>query len=218
MQYEEETVNNVLIKKQKEQIIEIGKLIYDKGYNSGKDGNISIRLENGDVLITTSGALLGFLTQDDFVLVDGNGIVIDGAEQKPSSEVIMHAGIYRERPDVRAVIHAHAPYCIALSMLDIDTERNLYAVSYGPVPLTEIALPSTKESWKKIQPFVKNRSKAILRRHGIVSWGKDLLTAFVKLEETESFAKAVVVAMAATKIQPLTEETKRNLLNLWRIK
>ena len=198
-----------------EKIMAIGKLIYDKGYNAGKDGNISIRIDSERILITTSGALLGFLSEKDLVLVDNNGKMIDANGKKPSSEVILHTGIYKERPDVNAVIHAHAPFCISLSMLDIDTENDIYAVSAGPLPITEIALPSTSDSFEKIKPFVKNRSKAILRRHGAVSWGKDLMTAFVKLEETEHFAKSLVNALAVKDIQPVPEEIRQELFDLW---
>ena len=102
-------------------------------------------------------------------------------------------------------------------MLDIDTENDIYAVSAGPLPITEIALPSTADSFEKIKPFVKNRSKAILSRHGAVSWGKDLLTAFVKLEETEHFAKSFVNAMAVKNVKPVSEETKQKLFSLWGI-
>lgn len=198
-----------------EKIMAIGKLIYDKGYNAGKDGNISIRIDSERILITTSGALLGFLSEKDLVFVDNNGKMIDANGKKPSSEVILHTGIYKERPDVNAVIHAHAPFCISLSMLDIDTENDIYAVSAGPLPISEIALPSTSDSFEKIKPFVKNRSKAILRRHGAVSWGKDLMTAFVKLEETEHFAKSLVNALAVKDIQPVPEEIRQELFDLW---
>ena len=210
-------LNDVQIKFATQKIIEIGKLLYSKVYNAGKDGNISLRLDSERILITASGALLGFLSEDDFVVIDNNGNLLCGTK-KPSSEVVLHTGIYKERSDVNAVIHAHAPYCITLSMLDVDTENEIYAVSAGPVPITEIALPSTAESWEKIKPFVKNRSKAILKRHGAVSWGKDLMTAFVKLEETEHFAKSLVNALSVKNVLPVDEETKQRLFKLWGIK
>lgn len=202
-----------------EEIISIGKLLYDKGYNSGKDGNISARVDDEHILITASGALLGFLEKQDVVLVDKDGNPVNkNSSKKPSSEIAMHTGIYKERNDINAVIHAHAPYCISLSMLDVETENDLYLVSSGPVPITEIALPSTPETWEKIKPFVKTRSKAILKRHGAVSWGKNLMNAFVKLEETETFAKCLVNAMAVKKIEPLSKEIKTKLFTLWRTK
>lgn len=199
----------------KQNIIKFGKLIYEKGYNAGKDGNISVRIDAEHILITASGALLGFLSEDDLIVVDNNGNPVEDGTKKPSSEITMHTGIYRERPDINAIIHAHAPYCISLSMLDIDTENNLYAVSAGPVPITETALPSTADSWEKIKPFIKNRSKAILRRHGVVAWGKDLITAFVKLEETEHFAKSLVNALSVKEIRPVDDEIKQKLFELW---
>ena len=103
-------------------------------------------------------------------------------------------------------------------MLDIDTENNLYSVFAGPVPITEIALPSTSDSWHKIEPYVKNRSKAILRRHGAVAWGKDLMTAFVKLEETEHFAKSLVNALSVQSIKPIDKSTQQELFKIWHLK
>lgn len=201
-----------------QEIIQIGKLIYDKGYNAGKDGNISVRLDNDHIMITASGALLGFLTIDDLIIVNNNGDPVDETTKKPSSEIILHTEIYKERPDINAVIHAHAPYSIALSMLDIDTEHHLYSTAAGPIPITETALPSCSDSWEKIQPFVKKRSKAILKRHGLVAWGKDLMTTFVKLEETEHFAKSLVHAFAVKKIEPISQEIQDKLFIIWGIK
>lgn len=204
----------------KEEIIKAGKLIYDKGYNAGNDGNLSIRVDVNHILITAGGALLGFLKKSDLILVDNQGNIVEAADnKKPSSEMAMHLGIYKERPDVNAIIHAHAPYSISLSMLDIDTEKNIYLVSCGPIPITEIAIPSSNDSWEKIKPFVKDRSKAILRRHGAVSWGKDMDTAFIKLEEVEHFAKTLVHAVAVKPIYPIDDKIKEKLfLNFWRIK
>lgn len=210
---------DILIEKAIDQIIKLGKLVYDKGYNAGKDGNISIRVNPKQIVITTTGALLGFLTKDDCVVIDNEGkIVEDSVIKHPSTEVVLHTGIYKARPDINAVIHAHAPYCISLSMLDIDTENNLYSVFAGPVPITDIALPSTSDSWHKIEPYVKNRSKAILRRHGAVAWGKDLMTAFVKLEETEHFAKSLVNALSVQAVKPIDEATQKELYNIWHAK
>lgn len=201
-----------------QEIIQIGKLIYDKGYNAGKDGNISVRLDKDHIMITASGALLGFLTNDDLIIVNNNGDPVDETTKKPSSEIILHTEIYKERSDINAVIHAHAPYSIALSMLDIDIEHHLYSTAAGPIPITETALPSCSDSWDKIQPFVKKRSKAILKRHGLVAWSKDLMTAFVKLEETEHFAKSLVHAFAVKQIEPISQEIQDKLFITWGIK
>lgn len=199
--------------------IKMGKLIYDKGYNAGNGGNLSIRVNTNHILITAGGALLGSLKKSDLILIDTQGNIIEAADnKKPSSEMIMHLGIYKERPDVNAIIHAHAPYSISLSMLDIDTEKNIYHVSCGPIPITEIAIPSCNDSWEKIKPFVKNRSKVILKRHGAVSWGKDLDTAFIKLEEAEHFAKTLVQAAAVKPIYPIDDKTKEKLFKIWNIK
>ncbi len=202
-----------MIEKKKKEIISFGKLIYDKGYNASIDGNISVRLSDTEILITASGTRLGFLTPDDLVITDYDGKLIKGSH-RPSSETILHTGIYKERPDVNAVIHAHAPNSVALSMLDIDIENNLYA-AMAPIPITEFAVPSTEESYEQMKPFIKKYNWGILRRHGVVTWEKDLLATFLRLEGMEHFAKIMMSALAVTNVKPLPDNDKNRLLKSW---
>jgi len=199
----------------KNEIIETGKLMYQKGYNVSIDGNISIRLSDRELLITASGTRLGFLTEDDIVVTDYDGNLLKGSK-KATSEKVLHTQIYKERTDVNAVIHAHAPYSVALSMLDIDVENNLYA-TVAPIPITDFALPSSEESYLKIKPFIKNYNWSILQRHGIVAYEKDLLGAFLRLEGMEHFAKILLSALSVKEVKPLSDENKNKLLKFWGI-
>jgi len=201
--------------REKNEIIEVGKLMYQKGYNVSIDGNISIRLSSKELLITASGTRLGFLTEDDIVVTDYDGNLLEG-NKKATSERILHTQIYKERTDVNAIIHAHAPYSVALSMLDVDIEHNLYA-TIAPIPITDFALPSSEESYLKMKPFVKDYNWSILQRHGVVTYEKDLLGAFLRLEGMEHFAKILLSALSVNDVKPLSDENKNKLLKSWGI-
>ena len=198
------------------EIIEIGKLMYQKGYNVSIDGNISVRLSDKELLFTATGARLGFLTEDDIVVTDYEGNLLKGS-RRATSEKILHLQIYKEREDVNAVIHAHAPYSVALSMLDIDIENNLYA-TVAPIPITEFAMPSSEESYLNMKPYIKDYNWGILRRHGVVAYENNLLGAFLRLEGMEHLAKMLIYAFSVKKVEPLSAEIKDKLLHFWGIK
>jgi L-fuculose-phosphate aldolase len=208
MQYEE-----AKMQREVNEIIETGKLMYQKGYNVSIDGNISIRLSDKELLITASGSRLGFLTEDDIVITDYEGNLLKG-NKKATSERVLHTQIYKERTDINAVIHAHAPHSIALSMLDIDIENNMYA-TVAPIPITKFAMPSSEESYLNMKPFIQNYNWGILQRHGVVTYEKDLLGAFLRLEGMEHLAKILIYAFSVKKIEPLSTADKNKLLKSW---
>ena len=197
------------------QICDIGRRIYASGFVAANDGNISVRISDRELLLTATGARLGFLTEGDIVMTDYDGKLLEGGRDA-TSEKILHLEIYRERNDVNAVIHAHAPYSVALSMLDIDIENNLYA-TVAPIPITEFAMPSSKESYLNMKPYIKEYNWGILRRHGVVAYEKDLLGAFLRLEGMEHLAKMLIYAVSAGDVKPLSVEIKEKLLKFWDI-
>lgn len=204
------------LKNTKQEIIHFGKLIYEKGYNVSIDGNISVRLSDKEILITATGTQLGFLTEDDLVIIDYDGNLLQGS-RRASSEKITHLGIYKERPDVNAVIHVHAPNCLALSLLDVDIEHNLY-ITIAPIPITKFAVPSTQESYEQLKPFIKDYNWGILRRHGAITWEKDLLAAFLRLEGMEHLAKVMMLALPVkNNLEPIQDDDKQRLLKSWGI-
>ena len=96
----------------REEICGVCRLLYERGYVVSNDGNVSVRVEDGKILITPSGVGKGRMTPDMLVLCDLEGVILEG-DRPPSSESKMHLMIYRERPDVRAVVHAHPPFSTA---------------------------------------------------------------------------------------------------------
>ena len=175
----------------REEICRVCRLLYDRGYVVSNDGNVSARVEEDRVLITPSGVGKGRVTPDMLVLCDLEGQILEG-DRHPSSESGMHLMVYRERPDVRAVVHAHPPFSTARAICRRPlTERYLaeMILGLGEVPVTEFAMPSTAEVPDSVRPFVRTHSAVLLANHGSLAWGPDLLSAFDRLEVVEQTAK-----------------------------
>lgn len=175
----------------REDICGVCRLLYDRGYVVSNDGNVSVRVEDGKVLITPSGVGKGRMTPDMLVLCDLEGSILDG-DRHPSSESKMHLMVYRERPDVRAVVHAHPPFSTARAICRRPLKERYLAemvLSLGEVPVTEFAMLSTEEVPDSIRPFVHTHNAVLLANHGSLAWGPDLLTAFDRLEVVEQTAK-----------------------------
>ena len=175
----------------REEICGVCRLLYERGYVVSNDGNVSVRVEDGKILITPSGVGKGRMTPDMLVLCDLEGVILEG-DRPPSSESKMHLMIYRERPDVRAVVHAHPPFSTARAVCRRPlTERYLteMVLSLGEVPVTEFAMLSTDEVPNSVLPFVHTHNAVLLANHGSLSWGPTLLSAFDRLEVVEQTAK-----------------------------
>jgi len=176
-------------------IAEIGRRLYPLGFVPGTDGNISVRLDENTVLITPSGIAKGALTPEDITKMDIGGGLISG--KKPSSEYLLHLCFYKNRPDVMAVIHAHPPLATGLASAGMALDRPLTSeivITLGKVPLAEYATPGTAEVTDSIAGFVKEHNAIMLANHGVVTCGRDLETAFQRMETVEQAAKITLVA------------------------
>lgn len=141
----------------KKEIIEIGRRLWQKGFVAANDGNISVRLSDNVILTTATGVSKGFMTEEMIVKVDMNGKPLErSAKHKPSSEVKMHLEIYRQRSDIKAVVHAHPPYATSFAVAGISLDRCVLpeaVVFLGSVPIAEFGLPSTEEVPQKFDPM-----------------------------------------------------------------
>lgn len=172
------------------ELCRVCKLLYDRGYVAGHDGNVSLRTPEG-ILITPSGVSKGRMEADMMVLCDLEGNVLSG-DRYPSSEMAMHLQVYRDRGDVNAVVHAHPPVSTAFAVCRrplaeaylIETVSGL-----GQVPVAPYALPSTQEVPESIRPYLPDHNAVLLANHGALTWGKDLWQAFDRLEMVEHTAK-----------------------------
>jgi L-fuculose-phosphate aldolase len=181
--------------------------IYDRGFVTAMDGNVSARLPNGNILTTPTALNKGMVRADDIVEVDQGGKRISGSKN-PSTELLMHLYIYRQRPDVNAVVHAHPPYATGFATARIPLNECLFPeviVGLGAVPLAEYATPSTNEVVESLAPFVPNADAILLSNHGAVAYGKTLLEAYFKMEKVEHAAHITFVARLLGGEKPLSE-------------
>jgi len=173
-----------------EPLIEVCHRVEAKGFVAATDGNVSARLPNGNVLITPASMSKAFVRADDLVEISLRGEHVNGRGH-PSSEMDMHLFIYRNRPDVHAVVHCHPVYATAFATARIPLTECLFpevVVGLGAVPLAPYATPSTKEVGASIAPFVRSADAVLLSNHGIVTYGKSMWDAYFKMEKVEQIA------------------------------
>ena len=202
---------------EREAVCRVGKLLYDRGYVAANDGNISVRVGEGRLLITPSGVSKGRMTPDMLLVTDLDGTVIEG-NRHPSSEGKMHLEVYRGRPDVNAVVHAHPPVSTAFAVCRRGLETPYLSelvAGLGQVPCTpSFAMLSTEEVPQSVRPYLADHNALLLANHGALAWGGDLWEAFDRLETVEHTAKIVLNAQLLGGGIPLTEEEVSRLQGL----
>src|SRR5437763_5512857 len=177
-------------------IVEIGRRMYARGYTASNDGNISVRLGADRLLMTPKSVCKGFMTPDMMCITDLEGRKLQG-DRDPSSETLMHLEVYRQRPDVQAVVHAHPPTATGFAVAGIPLDRAVLAevlTTLGSIPIAEYATPSTKELPDAVRKYIKAHDGMLLANHGALTLGTDLYSAYYKMETIEHFARISLVA------------------------
>jgi L-fuculose-phosphate aldolase len=177
-------------------IVEVGRRLYARGYTASNDGNISVRLDGDRLLMTPKSVCKGFMTPPMMCITDLDGRKLAG-DRDPSSEMQMHLEVYRQRPDAKAVVHAHPPIATGFAVAGIPLDRAVLAevvTTLGSVPIAEYATPSTKELPEAVRKYVKAHDGMLLANHGALTLGADLFAAYYKMETIEHFAKISLVA------------------------
>ncbi len=201
-------------KMNKKDIIEIGKSLYNKDLTVGTSGNISIKTDNG-ILITASGTALGFLDEENIVLTNFEGQELEN--KKASSEKMLHVEIYKQRNDVKAIIHTHPVYLTSFAVCHkalnapIMSENILY---FEDIPVAEYAMPSSKQLVENTVKYFKDRDVVMMANHGAIAVGKDLTEAYLKLETAEYYAKVALNTQIIGNPQELSEKDVKDLINL----
>jgi L-fuculose-phosphate aldolase len=170
--------------------------LYARAYTASNDGNISVRIAADRLLMTPKSVCKGFMTPDMMCVTDLNGKKIAG-DRDPSSEALMHLEVYRQRPDVNAVVHAHPPIATGFAVAGIPLDRAVLAevlTTLGSIPLAEYATPSTSELPEAIRKYIKAHDGMLLANHGALTVGTDLFSAYYKMETIEHFAHISLVA------------------------
>ncbi len=199
-------------KELREAIVETGRLAYQNGLMISNDGNISVLMGDGNVLITPSGVCKGRIKADDLLVIDLQGNLIKSASDpllKPTSEQPMHLEVYHQRKDVRAVIHTHLIYANALAMtmgkvrMDVIPEA---AIAFGKIPITDFAMPSTPQNADAIRNLISKNDVLLIRNHGSLTVGKNLDEALINLERLEHVSKTLAFAELLGDIKTLPPE------------
>jgi L-fuculose-phosphate aldolase len=177
-------------------IVEVGRRMYARGYTASNDGNISVRLGAERLLMTPKSVCKGFMSSDMMCITDLEGRKLEG-DRDPSSEMLMHLEVYRQRPDVQAVVHAHPPTATGFAVAGIPLDRAVLAevlTTLGSIPIAEYATPSTRELPEAVRKYVRAHDGMLLANHGALTLGSDVYAAYYKMETIEHFAKISLVA------------------------
>lgn len=182
----------------KKQICEIGKRIYDKGMVASNDGNISVKLNDNEFLCTPTGVSKGFMTPEYICKVDAEGKVIQANPGfRPSSEIKMHMRVYKNRPDVNSVVHAHPLYATGFAIAGIPLTQPIMpeaVISLGCVPIAEYGTPSTEEIPDAVEKYLQSFDAVLLENHGALAFADNLLNAYHKMESVEFYARLLYIS------------------------
>ncbi len=203
------------MKKIKQQIVEAGKKLADKGYSPGYSGNISVK-HNDKIFVTPSGFALGEMEPDDIVVISDNFEVIEG-KHKPSSESKMHLNIYSLRVDINSIIHCHAPKSSAFAVAGIPLSSPILAeniFSLGEIPVAKYYLPSTNDLAEEVSSYFNNNDVVLMANHGVVLGAADIKNAFYKMDTVEYYAEVYLNAKLLGKMNELSSEQVEEIIGL----
>lgn len=200
----------------KQDMCEIGRRIYDKGFAAANDGNITVRIGDNEVLCTPTMHCKGFLKPDDIATIDMTGKQLAG-RKKRSSEALLHLEIYRQRPDVKSVVHCHPPHACAFAVAREPIPQCVLPeveVFLGDVPITKYETPGGQAFAETVLPFVAKTNVIILANHGTVSYGENVERAYWWTEILDAYCRILMLAKSLGKVNYFTEEKERELLKL----
>ncbi len=179
----------------RQDIVEIGKIVWQKGWIAANDGNLTIRLDQNRVLCTPTGVCKGMMHPDDLIICDMQGNKISGTKER-TSEIAMHVTVYNMRPDIHAILHAHPPvstgYASAGRSLNLALLPEV-VIALGCVPLAAYGLPGTPELTEPLLPLIPKYDALLMGNHGALCYGDDIYKAFFRMETVEHFARISLV-------------------------
>ncbi len=197
------------------EICSVGRLMYERSYVVSSDGNISVRLDDGRIVATPTMTCKGRMTEESCAVTDMDGRPLN--ERKASSELEMHLLIYRERPDVKAVCHAHPPHGTAFAVAGLAIDQPILSeviLTLGCVPLADYGTPSTTELTEAMRPLVKHHNALLMANHGAVAYGADLWQAFDRLETLEHTARIAILSRILGGSKNLPPDAIEKLINV----
>lgn len=207
---------HVNLHKIKQEMCEIGRRIYNKGFAAGNDGNITYRVSENEVLCTPTMISKGFMVPEDICLVDMEGKQLAGA-RKRTSEVLLHLTIMKERPDIKSVVHCHPPHATAFAVAREAIPQCILPeieVFLGDVPITRYETPGGQKFADTVLPFVKKTNVMILANHGTVSYGETVEKAYWWTEILDAYCRILMLARDLGHVQYFNPNEERELLEL----
>ena len=202
--------------KLREQMCEIGRRVYAKGFAAANDGNISYRLSEDRVLCTPTRVSKGFMKPDDLCIVDMEGNQVSG-KRKRSSEILLHLSILKARPDVRSCVHCHPPHATAFAVAHEPIPKCTmpeFEVFLGEVAITPYETPGGQKFADTVLPYVKDTDTILLANHGTITYGSDLEDAYFKTEIIDAYCRILILTRQLGRVNYYSDEKAAELINL----
>ncbi len=193
--------------KHREEIVRYGRMLHERGFVAAMDGNLSVRLDDERILVTPTCLSKGAMRPADMVIVDLDGERVAG-RRNVTSEIGMHLLVYRMRPDIRAIVHAHPPTATGFAAAGVPLNEPLVCevvMGLGSIPLARYGTPGTSELAQTLEPYVPHYDAILMSNHGVVAYGDTLEHAYMKMETVEHFAQIALVTHLLGRQQPLKE-------------
>ncbi|HET7752861.1 MAG TPA: class II aldolase/adducin family protein [Anaeromyxobacteraceae bacterium] len=195
-------------------LVEVCRRLHARNLIGAGEGNVSVRLGRGRLLVTPSGANKGFITARDLVVVrEGDGAVV--GRGRASTELKMHLAAYAARPDVNAIVHAHPITAVALTVAGVPPPNDLMpeaSVVLGDVAVAPFSTPGTDEVPRALAPLIGSHDVLLLERHGALALGGDLFQAYDRLETLERVAQVALAARLLGRCDPLPRDAVEKVL------
>ncbi len=198
-----------------EQICHFGRLLYDKGFAAANDGNLSIRLDDGNFLCTPTMHSKGDMSKDDLCVVDSLGQQLSG-RKKRSSEILLHLEVYKHRPDVTAVVHCHPPHATAFAIAREPIPQCVLPeveIFLGEVPTARYETPGTEAFAQSIVPFVRECNVIVLANHGTLSFGPTMELAWWFTDILDAYCRTLILSRQLGRLHRFDEQKCTELLD-----
>ena len=198
----------------RQEIVYFGRMLHECGFVAATDGNLSVRLDSRRILVTPTSISKGRMRPSDLVIVDTEGRQLSG-RRDVSSEIGMHLLIYKLRPDVKGIVHAHPPTATGFAASGRALTQPLVCevvIGLGCIPLARYGTPGTPELTDALEPLVPQYDAILMSNHGVVAYGEDLPRAYMKMETVEHFARIALVAHLLGDQQPLNAQDVEKLI------
>jgi L-fuculose-phosphate aldolase len=194
-------------------IVQFGQMLHERRFIAACDGNLSVRLDKNRILVTPTGVSKGMMKTSDLVIVDMAGRKLKG-RREVTTEIGMHILIYRLRPNVAGIVHAHPPTATGFAAAGMALDQPLVCevvIGLGSIPLAPYGTPGTPELAETLEPLVPQYDAILMANHGVVTYGVELQSAYMKMETVEHFAEITLVTQALGRQQPLASEDLKKL-------